>query len=168
MKKLLALLLMAFLFSGCIQQRLPENSIEAFFCPEDNCAEKLAQKFGNARESIDVAVYSFTLDSISGALAEAKNRGVRVRVIIDSLQAANSFSEDEWLSGKGISVKLAGKGSASMHNKFAVIDNAIVATGSFNYSGNADERNDENLVFIHGRKIAARFAEEFEEIWRAS
>jgi phosphatidylserine/phosphatidylglycerophosphate/cardiolipin synthase-like enzyme len=60
------------------------------------------------------------------------------------------------------------KERGSMHNKFAIIDGKSVATGSFNYSANANERNDENLVFLHGEKIVLEFQKEFEEIWQSN
>ena len=154
-------------FAGCVQQDV-ESTQEAFFCPEDGCAKKLVEKFRNAGQSIDVAVYSFTLDEISNSLIQAKNRGVRVRVLVDSMQAANRFSEDERLAENGIKVRLAGKDGGSMHNKFAVIDSEIVATGSFNYSRNADEKNDENLVFLYNKQTAQKFREEFEELWKGN
>ncbi|HET7883524.1 MAG TPA: phospholipase D-like domain-containing protein [Acetobacteraceae bacterium] len=44
-----------------------------------------------------------------------------------------------------------------MHNKFAVIDDAVV-TGSFNFSTNA-QRNAENVVVIRNKEIAASYAQ---------
>ena len=52
-------------------------------------------------------------------------------------------------------------GSGIMHNKFSVIDDNFVATGSFNYSANADTRNEENLVFIQSAEIANQFEKDF-------
>ena len=55
-----------------------------------------------------------------------------------------------------------------MHNKFAVIDAKLVATGSFNYSQNADTKNEENLVFINDSVIASEFKNDFDLIWDKS
>jgi phosphatidylserine/phosphatidylglycerophosphate/cardiolipin synthase-like enzyme len=44
-----------------------------------------------------------------------------------------------------------------MHNKFAVIDDAVV-TGSFNFSTNA-QRNAENVVVIRNKEIADSYAQ---------
>jgi len=57
------------------------------------------------------------------------------------------------------------KGGGSMHNKFCVIDEKKVLTGSFNYSKNADEKNDENLIFIVSESLAQEYLNEFNEIW---
>jgi len=47
-----------------------------------------------------------------------------------------------------------------LHHKFAVIDNKIVITGSFNWSPTAAHTNDENLLVIHSPKLAAHFTHE--------
>ena len=55
-----------------------------------------------------------------------------------------------------------------MHNKFIVIDGEKVMTGSYNYSINADERNDENLILILDEVLASEYTAEFNEIWNES
>ena len=60
----------------------PEN-ISVFFCPTDPCAEELIFRINSAQSSVDIAIYSFTLDEISDALIDAKQRGVKVRVLFD-------------------------------------------------------------------------------------
>ena len=51
-----------------------------------------------------------------------------------------------------------------MHHKVFIIDNSTVITGSFNPSKNGDERNDENMLVIKDREIAALFLDEFERV----
>lgn len=176
MKQVLALALISLFFFGCASQTqtgqvVATNTAEdyyaqAFFCPEDSCAQKVIDEISLAQSSIDVAIYSFTLDSIADSLLEAKARGVKVRIIMDRLQAASDYSEDERLESNGIEVKISSKTSGIMHNKFLVVDNKLVLTGSFNYSRNADEFNDENLVLIGKKEIVQGFLEEFEELWK--
>jgi phosphatidylserine/phosphatidylglycerophosphate/cardiolipin synthase-like enzyme len=138
--------------------------VEVFFCPEENCALQLISQIDSAQESIYIAIYSFTLDEISEALLRAKERGVEVKVIFDYLQAANAYSEDEKLLGYGIPIRIK-NGSGYMHNKFCIIDGEKVLTGSFNYSQNADTKNDENLILIISKEIAEAYLSEFNEIW---
>lgn len=138
-------------------------TVKAYFCPEDDCSGALIRLFDRANESIDVAVYSFTHADIADALVRAKERGVRVRVILESEQLT-SYSQYGKLKEAGIDVKID-KNEYLMHNKFAVIDVSIVATGSFNYTVAADKRNDENLVIIVDRSAAEKYEGEFEEMW---
>jgi phosphatidylserine/phosphatidylglycerophosphate/cardiolipin synthase-like enzyme len=136
---------------------------EVYFCPEDACADKLIRNIDNADESVNVAIYSLSNDSISDALIRAHERGVNVRVVFDYYQSIADYSDDEKLIDAGINI-LRKKGSGAMHNKFTIIDESIVLTGSFNYSANADERNDENLFLIEDDRIAKEYLAEFEEL----
>lgn len=138
--------------------------VEAYFCPADACADKLVKKIDLAKSSIYIAIYSFTLDDISDAVIRAKKRGLDVKVIYDSDQSKNDASDDERLGNEGINIAYR-NGSGYMHNKFTIIDMNIVATGSFNYSNNADTRNEENLVFIESSTLAEKFKENFDDIW---
>ena len=51
-----------------------------------------------------------------------------------------------------------------MHHKVIVIDGEIVVVGSFNFSDSADKSNDENLLIIYNRAVAAKFEEEFQKV----
>jgi len=144
---------------------LDSNSIQISFCPKDPCSENLISQLDAAQQTIDIAIYSFTLDEISDALIAAHERGVTVRVVFDKSQAASQYSEDERLAQAGIPLKIMQKNRGIMHNKFAVIDNQTVATGSYNYSQNATENNNENLIILHSPQIAEQYETEFEFLW---
>ena len=47
-----------------------------------------------------------------------------------------------------------------------VIDGEVVVFGSFNFSESADRTNDENLLIVYNRDVAARFEEEFQKVVR--
>ncbi|MEM1520850.1 MAG: phospholipase D family protein [Candidatus Korarchaeum sp.] len=168
---LFLILLAALLIANLSIPRSPEAKVgsqcprvEALFCPEDGCSKAVISLFDRANETIDVAVYSFTHPDIADALIRAKERGVRVRVILEGEQVT-SYSQYGKLKSAGIDVILD-KNEYLMHNKFAVVDGKVVATGSFNYTVAADRRNDENLVMILDEATAGGFEKEFEEMWR--
>jgi phosphatidylserine/phosphatidylglycerophosphate/cardiolipin synthase-like enzyme len=52
-----------------------------------------------------------------------------------------------------------------MHHKVIVIDERIVVTGSMNYSTNAEESNDENVIIIDNPEIARLYMQEFDRVW---
>jgi len=151
-----------FYSSSAVEEKV--SLVEAYFCPADECADKLVEKIDSAKSSLYIAIYSFTLDSISDAVIRAKKRGVEVKVIYDSDQSKNDASDDERLINEGIAVAYR-NGSGYMHNKFTIIDMNIVATGSFNYSNNADTKNEENLVFLDSSGLAEKFKQNFDIIW---
>ena len=53
----------------------------------------------------------------------------------------------------------------NMHHKVILIDNQIVILGSYNFSRNAEEFNDENTLIIHNGEMAAQVLTEFERVW---
>ena len=52
-----------------------------------------------------------------------------------------------------------------MHNKFAIIDNHLLLTGSYNWTFSANNRNDENLMVIDDQEIITRYQNQFEKLW---
>ena len=53
-------------------------------------------------------------------------------------------------------------------DKFAVIDNRTVITGSFNWSPSAAHQNDEVLLVIRSPQVAAHFTREMDRLWRTA
>ncbi|MCI0556464.1 MAG: phospholipase D-like domain-containing protein, partial [Anaerolineae bacterium] len=73
-------------------------------------------------------------------------------------------SELKTLFCRNVRVRRDGN-SSFMHHKVIVIDERIVITGSMNYSTNAEESNDENVIIIDNPEIARLYMQEFERVW---
>ena len=159
------MLVFAIIFSGCAQQQ--ESHVDAFFCPAGHCEQRAVSAIAQAESSVDVAMYSFTSKELFNALVDAQKRGVEVRVVADYEQRSVRGSVISWLDGNGVQTRIYPSGT-TLHDKFAVIDNSLVLTGSYNWTTNADERNRENLVFIRDRKIAQEYDDEFFRLWAAA
>jgi len=148
---------------------LQNNEIDIlgiFFSPHGGCEEQILNWVERANVSIQILIYSFTLDSIGDALIEAHNRGVEVQVVFEAGQI-DQDSEYSNLKDAGIDIR-KDTNSGYMHDKIMIIDGIIVLTGSFNYSENAEERNNENLLIINSTTVTATYGEEFTEIWDES
>jgi len=52
-----------------------------------------------------------------------------------------------------------------MHNKFAIIDNRLLLTGSYNWTFSANNRNDENLMVIDDPEIIEIFQNQYINLW---
>ena len=52
-----------------------------------------------------------------------------------------------------------------MHHKFCVIDESIVITGSFNWTSQAVNFNQENILFYENKDIAQKYIAEFNKLW---
>jgi phosphatidylserine/phosphatidylglycerophosphate/cardiolipin synthase-like enzyme len=46
-----------------------------------------------------------------------------------------------------------------------IVDEQIVVMGSYNFSGNAEDSNDENVLIIHNPEIAAAYFAEWQKVW---
>jgi len=136
--------------------------VENYFCPEDNCASHVIDLIKNAKSSIYFMSFSFTNEGIADALIRKDK--MDVRGILDSQQSSNRFSQLKRLQDFGVKV-IKDKNKYKMHHKVFIIDNETVATGSFNPTESADTKNDENLLVIHDKKIAAEFLKEFDILW---
>jgi phosphatidylserine/phosphatidylglycerophosphate/cardiolipin synthase-like enzyme len=148
--------------------------VQACFSPQERCSAHILREIGQAQKEILVAIYAFTHNDLAAALGEARRRGVTVQVIIDrEFDAANGNSKGRSLEQQRISVrrisgaKLAqDKDAGLMHQKFAVIDGAVVFTGSYNWTHSADRYNDENLLmFRHAGPLAEAYRKVFFHLW---
>ena len=141
-----------------------DADIEACFSPAGGISKKIINIIDKSDKSIDVAMYSFTKRDIAWALVKAKKRGVIVRIILDESRVSSKYSKYRFFRNKKISTKLI---QQTMHNKFAIIDNKMLITGSYNWTANAEKRNFENILFIHNSpKIITQYKREFDGLWR--
>jgi phosphatidylserine/phosphatidylglycerophosphate/cardiolipin synthase-like enzyme len=141
--------------------------VEAWFTPGDDVARVITQRIAAARERVQVQAYLFTHRGIAAALARAARRGVVVEVIGDAKQhESGGLPVLGSLDRAGARVWLSAD-HAAFHNKVVLVDagtaQAVVITGSFNFTQAAQEKNAENVVVISGSPaVAARFARDFE------
>jgi phosphatidylserine/phosphatidylglycerophosphate/cardiolipin synthase-like enzyme len=122
----------------------------------------LAASIDAARLTVDVAIYSLSLTSIRDALIHAHDRGIQVRVVMesDNLDA----SAPQALINAGIPV-LGDRREGLMHDKFVVIDRSEVWLGSMNYTFSGAYEDNNDLVHIRSTKMAEDYTKEFEEMF---
>jgi phosphatidylserine/phosphatidylglycerophosphate/cardiolipin synthase-like enzyme len=141
------------------------SAIRVLFAAEDEVADHLVPLIEGARESVRVMAFSFTHDEMGKALLARAQAGVNVRAIFETRGSETEYSELPRLHCAGVPVRQDGN-PGTFHHKVLVIDNLTVVTGSFNFSQNADESNDENVLIVTNREIAAEYLQEFERRWR--
>jgi phosphatidylserine/phosphatidylglycerophosphate/cardiolipin synthase-like enzyme len=122
----------------------------------------LLEAIDAARLSIDVAAYSISLNSVRNALIRAHDRGVRVRMVMES--GNMDRSDVQIMLEAGIPI-IGDDRAGLMHDKFMVLDRSEVWLGSMNYtdSGTYDDNN--NMICIRSVKIAENFSVEFNEMF---
>jgi len=122
----------------------------------------LVKAIDEARLSIDVAAYSLSLNSVRFALINAHNRGVTVRMVMESTNMDRS--DPQALIEAGIPI-IGDNQDGLMHDKFIVIDKSEVWLGSMNFtdSGTYDDNN--NMIRVLSTKMAENYTVEFEEMF---
>ncbi len=148
-----------------------DKEIEVYFSPNGGSRDAIISYLNSARDYIYVAMYAFTSRHLAWALKEAEDDGIDVKVVLCVSSLEDPFSKANFLKKNGVSVRidtLTYSRGGIMHNKFCIIDDSIVITGSYNWTGYAETRNEENLLIIHSKRIARKFKRRFETIWRRS
>jgi phosphatidylserine/phosphatidylglycerophosphate/cardiolipin synthase-like enzyme len=108
--------------------------------------------------------FSFTHDDLGAAVLARSNAGVDVKGIFEARGSETEYSELSNLFCAGVPTK-QDINPGTFHHKVFVIDDQIVVTGSLNFSDNANDSNDENVVIIRNIDIAQLYLEEFERHW---
>jgi phosphatidylserine/phosphatidylglycerophosphate/cardiolipin synthase-like enzyme len=122
----------------------------------------LADAIDSARISVDVAIYSLSLNSIRDALLRAHDRGVTVRMVMESDNLDRS--DPQRLKDAGIPI-LGDRREGLMHDKFVVIDRSEVWTGSMNFTDSGAYADNNNMIRIRSVKMAENYTKEFEEMF---
>jgi phosphatidylserine/phosphatidylglycerophosphate/cardiolipin synthase-like enzyme len=140
------------------------STLEVYFPPNDGASSRLIELIDGADDSVVFLASNFTSDPLSAALIRAHDRGVAVSGLMDAENAVSDTGSDyRLLVQAGIPVALD-KDPGRMHHKVLIIDGAIVAFGSYNFTASAEKRNDENLLIIHDPELAARFLKEYQRL----
>lgn len=138
------------------------------FSPETSLERSIVAAVDAAKTSVDVAMFTFTLRSVSDALVRAHKRGVRVRLVTEAKQASFSDAEDRLAAAGALVVKAANRMGehSAMHQKYAVIDGNRVFTGASNWTIAGTRSNEEDLLLLDHAGLAAQYASNFRDLLR--
>lgn len=156
-------------------------------------ASRIANFIGEAKSTIDIAIYDFRLRDEAAAIvgdglrAQAR-KGVQVRIAYDhsadpgpdaipSAASSHLESDQKPLGTDSFVRSLADiaqvKGVTGyrvlMHNKYIVRDaasaDAAVFTGSSNYTNDSWGLQDNNLLCLRSQQLASYYARDFADLW---
>ena len=133
--------------------------------------ELTTKAMDSATTSIDLAMFSVTLKEMPDAIARAKSRGVKVRMITDESHVyPKMFPALKAIIDTGIEVRsLRGTRSYGvMHNKICIYDNRFVTTGSYNWTFGATFQNYENMIFSWNSSCLEGYRKYWDWMWSNS
>ncbi|AOX99012.1 phospholipase D family protein [Jeongeupia sp. USM3] len=141
--------------------------VEVGFSPEGSAQAMVLQLIGSAKNSIRMMAYSFTAPDIMQALADARARGVDVRVVIDKKRNLGKPSQSAmaYVASHGVQLRIDDHYNIQ-HDKTIIVDGQTVETGSFNYAPSAETKNSENVIVLRGMPdIAAQYMAHWQSRW---
>lgn len=144
--------------------RIDGVDVEVYFSPDDHAADHVIRVIKSAEESIDFLAYTLTHDAIAEALLARSGKGVNVRGVLEAGQVSAAGGDYSRLVEAGLDIRLD-TSPGRMHHKVIIIDGETVVTGSFNFTRNAEQDNDENVLILHDVDLTQQFLIEFERIY---
>ena len=144
----------------------------------DEIGARLIAWLGEARQSLDIALYDVRLpgavgDAVAEALRSAAARDVAVRIAynVDGDRSVKPLpppprTEPSLLEALGVPLKAIPGDPDLMHHKYAVRDGAAVWTGSTNWTLDSWTREENVLLTVASEGIARAYARDFDDLWR--
>lgn len=144
--------------------------VDVGFAPDGAAARLVVAAIDSARTSVKVAAYAFTSTEIARRLAAAQARGVKVEMLVDAKEtrdlSARGYANRamQTVLQAGIPVRAVSAYKTS-HDKYLVVDNESIETGSFNFTS-AAAKNSENALWIAScPSIAQAFMRHWQSRW---
>lgn len=125
--------------------------VKVLFAPDHSPELEITKQINKAKDRLDFAIFTFSGSSgIDDGFMMLKRAGIDVRGAIDPGQGRFGWAPTRWLHEAGVEVFLPRREAPfrKLHHRLMVIDEAVVVAGSFNYTGNANDYNDENIFVI--------------------
>jgi phosphatidylserine/phosphatidylglycerophosphate/cardiolipin synthase-like enzyme len=139
-------------------------------------AHRVAAFLGEARKSLDIALYDIRLpgepgDVVAGALRDAAERGVKLRLAYNADHDERMIPPPPGTKPELIeSLPFPTCGIPGipdlMHHKYVVRDGESVWTGSTNWTTDSWTLQENVIVVAHSPQLADEFGQNFEELWR--
>jgi phosphatidylserine/phosphatidylglycerophosphate/cardiolipin synthase-like enzyme len=144
--------------------------------PAEQTAHALAEFCAAARQTLEIAIYDVNLppdlvEIVGGALRDAQRRGVAVRLAYNLDHAKDlpvpppPVTSPEVMEGLPFPTEPIPGVPDLMHHKYVVRDAASVWTGSTNWTHDSWTREENVIVTVDSPAVAARYREDFEQLW---
>jgi phosphatidylserine/phosphatidylglycerophosphate/cardiolipin synthase-like enzyme len=143
---------------------------------ENFLSQQIASAIDGAQSEILVASTRVRLQNILTSLKAAADRGVKIKVLLSQDDYSDLWKRaDPLLLNPNIETRIKFYNlktkeymTYQMHNKFIIVDQSTLLTGSFNWSESSETNYIENLLKFEGEaaeEILPSFLSRFEMIW---
>jgi len=147
------------------------RQVELYFAPSDGPEDKIINAINTADHDLYFAIFAWTRYGLAYDIKDRiTQNGVFAGGIVDDTSTTGFPYRivEPFMPG---SLFLYSK-SGILHHKYLLVDtrdtssDPLVLTGSYNWSNNAKNRNDENFVIVHDATIANQYYQEWAQRYR--
>lgn len=147
---------------------LDGGDVTIFFSPRGGGREAVLDELSVAEKSIKFMTFSLTDAQVGQTMMLRAKEGVLIQGIFDRWLAAGQYSLFSSFKANHFDVVKDGN-EALMHHKVILVDGKTVISGSYNYSQNAENNNNEAFLILHQAPVIARgFEREFDRLMYAA
>ena len=141
------------------------GEMEVYFSPETDILHLFRQQINLTKTSLYAAISSIDSGELVQALLEAKDRGVRVQLVLDEEYTLADPAQAKFLVGRGLDIRLlGGEAGGHMNNNFAIFDGRELLTGSYNWTERSQRFNLESVLLAKEPAVVAAYIQEFERL----
>ena len=157
-------------YSSSYAESLCDVQAKVLFSPEDYPKKFLIDLIDHEQKSIFCALYIFTDFDVAKAMVRAKDRGIIIKIVIDSYCLNSRNNQVKFLRAHEIPVVIYEASKRYiMHNKFVLFEKniqnkKIIWTGSFNLTYSAN-KNQENVIVLENDYIFGLYLQKFNKIF---
>lgn len=124
------------------------QELDLYLLPHPLALKSILNEIYLAQKEVQVAFFTFTHLEIANALIQAKERGVKVKVLIDALSIQGASKNVAHLLQKNGVCVYVNPGLQLMHHKMCFIDDKTLLFGSCNWTKSALKKNNDFIVHL--------------------
>jgi phosphatidylserine/phosphatidylglycerophosphate/cardiolipin synthase-like enzyme len=134
--------------------------IQSYFQPGGGITLAVEAAIAAATATIRLAIYALYHPLIATALEVAARRGVNCQIVLDMQETRLNYAFLQPLAIAGITLRVWA-GAGLMHDKFLIVDDALLIAGSYNYTIAAADNNAESAIATDDAPTIAAFLAEW-------
>lgn len=146
------------------------------FSDQAKISDSLIKAIDATRDTLEIAIHGLALREVYAALKRAKDRGVKVRIVMNQTHVFPEKERDhrepevQQLLDEGFDMRMLRGGDmyGVQHNKIAVFDGKLLETGSYNWTAAADRQHYENALFFDDADRVAAYGTYWKWLWERS
>jgi phosphatidylserine/phosphatidylglycerophosphate/cardiolipin synthase-like enzyme len=122
----------------------------------------------DAHSHLDIAMYAFTDHVIADAVADAAERGIKVRIYRDAQQYEQESGRDQYVARKFAAepnISICVKHSRELMHLKEWTDGIRLREGSANWSPSGEKRQDNSAAVITNKQASQTFEQKFQDMW---